>query len=149
MTTLQSIRPLNELVEEVAERLSSEQILAIGARVSAAELVRSQAPAPHQFDLAAEVAFDLAAAVRHLVSLWGPAGIGCDTDLVAAWLRPLLVNAGVPETDALAALERETGWRPRTPAQREVAVAEAMLADGFERGLVVSALAATRKAVAA
>lgn len=134
-----TVRPIAELVEEVAERLSSEQIHAIAARVAAAEL-RDPDP-PRKTDLATELAFDLDGTVRHLADLWGPNGVGIDTDIVAAWLLPQLVRAGLDELTALAALQRVTGWRPRTDEERWAAVARAMVeTDGFPPDIVREAI---------
>lgn len=133
-----SIAPLirlEELVEEAAQRLTSEQLHALAARVGARELreateIRKSVPR----DLPTDVAHDLDATVRHLVDLWGPDGAGCDLDIVAAWLLPQIVRAGATEADAIAALTAHTGWRPRTAAEREKAALRQTARDLLDAG---------------
>lgn len=130
--------PDADLAELVAERFSSEQLHALAARVAAAEL-REPDPPPPPFDLAAAVALDLDAALTHLVGRY-TATVGVDTDILSAWLLPQLVRAGASEPDALAALERHTGWRPRSAEERLESVVRAMRADGFTPEQIRSAL---------
>ena len=130
-------RPLEELVEEAADRLTSEQLHALAARVAAAE-ARPPAPPP-TFDLATSCALDLQLTVRRAVALWVD-GVGLDTDIFAGWYVPQLVRAGVTERDALSALRRVTGWKPRTAPDRERAVARSMLADGWAPEMIADAL---------
>lgn len=130
-------------MEAAAVLLTSEQLYALAARVAAAEL-REPQPA-RRFDLATSVALDLDATIRLLVSFWGPDGIGSDVDIVAAWLYPQLVRAGVPEAAALAALERVTDWRPRSDAERWAQVARDMIEeDGFAPERVTIAISRIR-----
>lgn len=138
---------LEDLAELAAERLTSEQLHAIAARVAAAELVAERADVPgamreESHDLAAEVRFDLRGTVRRLVRRWGagPAGMGIDGDLLAPWLLPQLVRAGAAEHDVVEALRAEIGWCPRTEDERLEAVARGMLDDGFSPDVVKAAL---------
>lgn len=136
---MEAVRPLDELVEEVVSRLTSEQLYAIAARVAAAETVPCSPSEP--FDLAAAVTFDLDAAVRRAAARWVD-GTGIDPDLFASWYLPQLVRAGASEIDALAALQRVTGWRPRTEAERFAAVARDLLVAGYPAEHVRRALRA-------
>jgi len=137
-------RPLAELVEEAAARLSGEQLRALAARVEAAELAAARdatsVPKREPIDLAASVAFNLDATVRHLADLYGHDGVGIANDILGSWLLPQLVSAGAAEGAVLAALERNLGWRPRTHEQRLEEVARTMLADGWAPDQVKAAL---------
>lgn len=137
--TILAPRPIADLVEEVAARLTSEQLHAVAARVAAAEARPPEDPA--RPDLAAAVALDIDGAVARLVALWGRDGVGIDNDILAAWLLPQLVRAGAPEPVAVAALGRHLGWRPRTQAERMAAVAKDRLAAGLSPDEVRRALA--------
>lgn len=133
---------LDDLAEEAAERLTSEQLFALAARVSARELLPIEVAPAQPFDLGAAVAFDLDAGLCQALDRWRK--IGIDDDLIAAWLLPALGRAGIRETDALAALERHTRWRPRSDAERVAAVARQMIDDGFTRDEVRTALRSAR-----
>jgi hypothetical protein len=141
-----SSRPIGELVEEAAARLTAEQLRALAARVESAEMAAAleatSVPKREPFDIGAAIAFDLDGAVRHLALLWGPDGVGCDLDIVAAWVYPALIEAGVPQAAALAALERHCDWHPRTDSERERAVAKAMLDDGWTPREIAEAMRA-------
>lgn len=124
----------------VAEKFTSDQLFAIAARLAAQELAAQMTPKERPaFDLATAVALDLDAAVRHIVDLWHR-GMGIDVDILGAWLLPQIEAAGVGRAAALDALQRTTGWRPRTEAERLEAVAREMLADGFTPAQITDAL---------
>lgn len=127
-----------DLAEEAVSRLSSHQLHAMAARKSAAELREPDPPAP-PLDLEAAVEFDLDGAISYLMTKY-TAAVGVDADLLAAWLLPQVVRAGASEPDALAALERQVGWRPRSPEERLEAVVRAMRDDGFTPDQIRSAL---------
>jgi len=117
---------LEELAEEAAIRFTSEQLFALAGRVAARE---ARPPETHSTpDLPTNLAFDREGTVADLVERMHVRA-EISLDLVGAYLMTLLRAAGVD--DAEAVVERHTGWRPRTAEQREVAVAEAMLAEGF------------------
>lgn len=131
-------RPIGELVEEVAATMTSDQVYALAARIAAAEARPPEQPAP--FTLAASAALDVDATVRRAVAMWVD-GAGIDADIFSAWYVPQLRRAGVPEPDALAALRRVTGWRPRSDHERLVAVARGMRRDGYPEHAIRQALA--------
>ncbi len=133
---------LDDLAEEAAARLTSEQLFAVAARVAARELRPLEVAPARPFDLGAAVALDLDAGLCRDRDRWRE--IGIDDDLIAAWLLPALVRAGIRETHALAALERHTGWRPRSDAKRSETVARQMIDDGFTRDEVRTALRSAR-----
>lgn len=133
-----SPRPVAELVEEAALRLTSAQLHALASRVAADEL-RDPEPEPRP-DFATALRFDLHGTIRHAVALWVD-GIGVDPDIFSAWYLPGLIRAGVPESEALAALHRVCGWRPRSDEERWAAVARGMLDDGFPADVVRRAIA--------
>lgn len=131
-------RPIGELVEEVAQRLSSEQIHALAARVAAAEARPAERPTP--FDLPTAVRIDLDGTIRRAMSMWCD-GAGIDADLFASWYLPQLRRAGVDEAGAIDALHRLTAWRPRTTEERAAAVAADMLDAGYPAAVVREAVA--------
>jgi len=139
-------RPIAELVEEAAARLTGEQLRALAARVEATELAAAReatsVPKSVPMDLAADVAFSLDGTVRRLAALWGSDGVGIDPDILGSWLLPQLIRAGASETAVIAALERHLGWRPRTHEERLEEVARAMLSEGWTRAQVTAALKA-------
>lgn len=131
MTTASPPLSLKDLVEDAIERLSSEQLYAMGSRKAAAELRAAEdAAIPVQPpDLATALAFDPTETVARFVGTY--AAIGVDGDIAAAWLLSQLVHAGASEVDAFDVLHRVTGWRPRTDEERDAEVMRQMLGDGF------------------
>ncbi len=131
-----------ESVLEWARQYTSDVIYAAAAALAAEELARLVAPPPERPDLASCVALDLDGTVRHLADLWGPPGVGLDLDIVASWLAPQLLDAGVREHLVLAALWRVCGWRPRSDDDRRAAVLRALVeTDGFAPDVAEAALA--------
>lgn len=126
---------LAELAEEAAQRLSSAELFALAGQVAARE---ARPPETHSTpDLPTNLAFDCEGTVADLVErLHVRAGI--DPDLVGAYLMTLLRAAGVTDAEEIVALA--TGWRPRSAEEREVAVAKAMLAEGFTPAQIEGAM---------
>jgi len=126
---------LEALAEEAAQRLSSEQLFALAGQVAARE---ARPPETHSTpDLPTGLAFDLDGTVADLVERMHEEA-GLDLDLVGAYLMTLLYAAGVADAEEI--VERATGWHPRSAEEREVAVAEAMLAEGFSAEQIANAL---------
>jgi len=126
---------LEALAEEAAQRLSSEQLFALAGRVAAREARPPEVrPKP---DLASCLAFDCEGTVSDLVARMH-AGAGVDLDLVGLHVLKLLQVAKIADAEAI--VRRHTGWHPRTAEEREVAVAEAMLAEGFSAEQIANAL---------
>lgn len=134
MTT--TLRSVDELVEEVVGRLTSEQLFAVAARLAAAE---AREPEPERpFEIDASLALDIGRTIAHVIDLHRR--IGVDDDLIASQvLRPILTTR-LPEDVALDVIHRHTGWRPRTTEDRIGAVARGMLGDGLPPDLVVRAI---------
>ena len=123
-------RPIADLVEEAVDALSSEVLYAMAARKASAELRGARETEPTaSVDWDGCLKVDLNLTVRRLVELRSSFGI--DTDIAAGHLLPRIIAAGISEVDALEALQRATGWRPRTDRQRVEAVVRGMLEDGF------------------
>jgi len=126
---------LEELAEEAALRLTSDQLFALAGQVAARE---ARPPEVHpKPDLPTNLAFDLEGTVADFVERMH-AGAGVDLDLVGAYLMTLLRAAGVADAEEI--VERATGWHPRSAEEREVAVAKAMLAEGFTPEQIAAAL---------
>jgi len=126
---------LEALAEVVADRFTSEQLFALAGRVAARE---ARPPETHSTpDLATCLAFDLEGTVDDLVERMHEEA-GLDLDLVGAYLLKLLQAAGVADAEEIVALA--TGWRPRSAEEREVAVAKAMLAEGFTPAQIEGAM---------
>ena len=132
-------RPIADLVEEAVDALSSEVLYAMAARKASAELRGARETEPTaSVDWDGCLKVDLNLTVRRLVELRSSFGI--DTDIAAGHLLPRIIAAGVTERDALSALRRVTGWKPRTAPDRERAVARSMLADGWAPEMIADAL---------
>jgi len=126
---------LEELAEEAAIRFTSEQLFALAGRVAARE---ARPPETHSTpDLATSLAFDLEGTVDDLVEMMH-ARVGIDLDLVGSHVLKVLRAAAVDDAEEI--VERATGWHPRTAEEREVAVAEAMVAEGFTPTQIANAL---------
>jgi len=125
---------LAELAEQAAQRLSSAQLFALAGQVAARE---ARPPETHSTpDLATSLAFDLDGTVDDLVEMMHER-VGIDLDLVGSHVLKVLHAAAVDDAEEI--VERATGWHPRTAEQREVAVAEAMLAEGFSAEQIAEA----------
>lgn len=135
--TLSPPRPIAELVEEAVARLTVEQLHALAARRAAAE---SRPPEPERrpFDVDTGFALDADRTITHLVDLYRQLGI--DDDLIASRILYPALMARLPEAEALAAITRATGWRPRSREDRHRSAAKALLADGFTPRQIATAL---------
>lgn len=109
-------RTIHELWEELRELgVTSEQSHAFTARLAAEELRRLEDGPPRPeapADWTAAFKLDLDGTVRRRIEFTRDRGI--DDNVAARFLLPRVLLAGIAEADATAAIERVTGWRPRT-----------------------------------
>lgn len=111
-------------------RLTSDQLFALAGRVRAAESARDRPTARRPPDWRR----DLDGTCEHVVELWRAVGI--DADILGTLLYRGLVQVGVAEPAVRPAVERATGWCPRTRQERTEAVVRGMLADGLSAPVV-------------